>query len=125
MAATQFSKEISRFALMSKKECLQDLLTKFSEDTDGHKTIQGKIEDVDKELVTLEKTKGRGGKRKGGDPDKPKQLNGYNRFVKAKLPEISKNKPEMDNRSRMKEVSELWKKMTAEEKAEYNKPATN
>ena len=119
MAATQFSKEISRFALMSKKECLQDLLTGFSEDTDGYKAVMSKIEGVDHELVALEKTNG--GKRKGGagDLNKPKKLNGYNRFVKEKLPEIAKENPDMDNRARMKAVSELWKGMSAEDKAVY------
>ena len=68
MAAIQFSKEISRFALMSKKECLQDLLTGFSEETDGYKAIQSKIDDLD-QLIAKVKS---GGKRKGGaggDPD--------------------------------------------------------
>ena len=119
MAATQFSKEVSRFALMSKKECLHDLLTGFSEETDGYKAIQSKIDDLDQEIA---KTKvGGGSKRKGSDgaSDKPKKLNGYNRFVKEKLPEIAKEKPELDNRARMKEVSVLWKTMTAEQKAEY------
>lgn len=115
MAATQFSKEISRFALMSKKECLQDLLTGFSEETDGYKAIQSKIDDLDQEIAKVKS----GGKRKGGDPDKPKKLNGYNRFVKQKLPEIATENPDLDNRARMKAVSELWKGMSAEQKAEY------
>lgn len=116
MAATQFSKEVSRFALMSKKECLQELLSGFSEETEGYKVIQSKIDDLDQEIA---KTKVGGKRKSGGDPDKPKQLNGYNRFVKAKLPEIAKENPELDNRARMKAVSELWKTMTVEEKAAY------
>ena len=125
MAATQFSKDISRFALMSKKECLEDLLSGFSEDTDGYKTVQNKIADVDKELVALEKTKG--GKRRGGGggSDKPKKLNGYNKFVKEKMSDIVKDNPDMDNRARMKAVSEMWRNMSVEAKAGYLRDRDN
>jgi hypothetical protein len=104
-----FSKEVSRFALMSKKECIQDLMESDADDT--YKTVlQAKMDELDQQIAKV---------GKGGKSDKPRTLNAYNHFVKAKLPEIAKEKPELDNRARMKEVSELWKAMTQEEKAAF------
>lgn len=116
-ANTMFSKEVSRFALMSKKECLQDLLSngKFEPDDEGYKSIESKIEEIDKELAAVGKQRGRASKN-----TEPRPMNVYNKFVKAKLPEIAKEQPELDNRARMKQVSEIWKTMTPEEKAAYN-----
>lgn len=118
MAATMFSKEVSRFALMSKKECLQDLLNNgtFAPSDDGYKTIESKIEEIDKELAAVGKQRG----SKNPKSSEPRPMNVYNKFVKAKLPEIAKEHPELDNRARMKQVSEIWKTMTPEEKAAYN-----
>lgn len=116
-ATTMFTKEVSRFALMSKKECLQDLMNGFAPEDEGYKTIQSKMMDIDNELAKVAKGKGFTTKRR--ESDKPRALNAYNHFVKAKLPEIAKEHPEMDNRTRMKHVSEIWKTMSAEDKAAY------
>lgn len=118
VATTMFTKEVSRFALMSKKECLQDLLNGFAPEDEGYKTIESKITDLDNELAKVGKGKGLTTKRR--ESDKPRALNAYNHFVKAKLPEIAKEHPEMDNRARMKHVSEIWKTMSAEAKAAYS-----
>ena len=105
-----FSKEVSRFALMSKKECIQDLMESDADDT--YKTVlQAKMDELDQQIAKV---------GKGGKSDKPRALNAYNHFVKAKLPEIAKEHPEMDNRARMKHVSEIWKTMSAEDKAAYS-----
>lgn len=107
-----FTKEVSRFALMSKKECLEDLLTK-ADDNDAYKSlIQAKMDEINQELT--KQTNSRSNPNK-----KPRTLNAYNHFVKAKLPEIGKEHPEMDNRARMKHVSELWKTMSPEEKKAF------
>lgn len=105
MADKTFNKEVARFARNSKKECLVSLLDVIH-DPKSREIIESRIADLTAQT--------------GSSADKaPRKLSPYNRFVKQKLPEIAKEKPGMDNKARMKHVSELWKTMTDEQKAAF------
>lgn len=106
MADKIFNKEVARFARNSKKECLQSLLDVIH-DPKSRDIIQSRIDDL--VAQTGNKTSDKA----------PRKLSPYNRFVKAKLPEIAKEKPDIDNKTRMKHVSELWKNMSIQDKAAF------
>ena len=116
MATVMFTKEVYRLALLSKKECIQDLMNKdrFASDEGYQSALQAEMDAIDQELANYKMCN-----RSKTKNNKPRTLNAYNHFVKAKLPEIGKEHPEMDNRARMKHVSELWKAMSPEEKTAF------
>lgn len=107
MADKTFNKEVARFARNSKKECLESLLDVIH-DPKSREIIQSRIANLAAQT----------GKNSSADKA-PRKLSPYNRFVKQKLPEIAKEKPDMDNKARMKHVSEMWKTMTEEQKAAF------
>ena len=91
------NKEVVRFSLFAKKECLESLLaTPGGEVT--RDTVVSMLNDVDRQLES----------RKRGGSTVPRQLSPYNYFVQEKLPEVAKMYPGIDNRARMAKVSELW-----------------
>lgn len=104
MADKTFNKEVARFARNSKKECLVSLLDVIH-DAKSREIIETRITDLTAQTGSADKA--------------PRKLSPYNRFVKQKLPEIAKEHPGMDNKARMKHVSELWKTMSLEQKAAY------
>jgi hypothetical protein len=108
MADKTFNKEVARFARNSKKECLVSLLDVIH-DPKSREIIESRIADLVAQT----------GKNASGADKPPRKLSPYNRFVKQKLPEIAKESPNMDNKARMKHVSELWKNMSDEQKAAF------
>ena len=102
MADKSFNKEVARFARNSKKECLESLLD-LIQDSKSREIIETRIADLTAQT----------GK------NTPRKLSPYNRFVKLKLPELAKERPDLDNKTRMKHVSEMWKKISIEEKNAY------
>lgn len=114
MADKMFNKEVTRFSLNSKKECLEEILSvAFAvENTISRIPIEAKLEEINEHLKKLDK------KTKSSD-DKPRKLSVYNRFVKIHLPEIAKEFPDMKNNERMTKVSEIWKKTSPEERQKY------
>ena len=107
MTDKTFNKEVARYARNSKKECLMSLLDVIH-DAKSREIIESRIADLAAQT----------GKNSSADKA-PRKLSPYNRFVKQKLPEIAKESPDMDNKARMKHVSELWKTMTPEQKAAF------
>lgn len=101
-------KEIVRFSLRTQKECLENLLAA-PEVT--RENIELVLQDVNRQLDKM----GSGKKRSTA----PRALSPYNHFVKAKLSEVAKQFPDLDNRARMSKVSELWKAMSPAEKASF------
>ena len=113
MADKVFNKEVNRFALNSKKECLENILISIPYDkrTCGstyRDTIMAKINELDDQL-------GKSGKRTQVN----RKPSAYNNFVKQKLSEVKRTFPELNNASRMKKVSELWNELSLDEKASY------
>ena len=108
MADKTFNKEVARFARNSKKECLESLLD-VVHDPKSREIIESRIADLAAQT----------GKNSSTADKAPRKLSPYNRFVKQKLPEIAKENPGMDNKARMKHVSEVWKTMTPEQKVAF------
>jgi hypothetical protein len=48
-------------------------------------------------------------------------MSAYNKFIKKELPEIAKENPTMDNKTRMAKASEKWKTLSDTEKEAYKK----
>lgn len=107
------NKEVARFALFAKKECLERIIASPGEVT--RDTLTSMLDDVDRQLVESSINKKR-------VSTTPRQLSPYNYFVKETLPGLSKQFPDIDNRARMSKVSELWRDLSPEEKASF-KPA--
>ena len=115
MADKMFNKEVTRFSLNTKKECLEEIIAAANEKCEDYinrAVIEKNLEDIKEKLQKLDK------KTKSSD-DKPRKLSAYNRFVKTHLPEIAKEFPDMKNNERMTKVSELWKKTSPEERQKY------
>ena len=105
MADKTFNKEVARFTRNSKKECLESLLDVIH-DAKSRDIIQTRIDDLVAQTGKNTSTA-------------PRKLSPYNRFVKQKLPEIAKEHPDMDNKTRMKHVSELWKALSETQKTAF------
>jgi len=108
MSTTSNHKEIIRFSLRAQKECLESLLARDA--TVTRDTVESHLNDINKQLEKL--TMGRRGSSN-------RALSPYNHFVKAKLPEVAKRYPDIDNRARMSRVSEMWKSLSPTEKAGF------
>jgi hypothetical protein len=52
-----------------------------------------------------------------------RDLSGYNVFMREKMQELKKTHPDMESTARFKECSPLWKPLSDDEKAVYNKKA--
>lgn len=108
------NKEILRYALTAQKECLESILNSVTEDTKTcgpvfRERIVSKLDELNSQL----------GKCGGGGPRAPRKLSPYNRFVKEQLPLLAQKNPEMDNKTRMTQVSTMWKQMSDAEKAKF------
>lgn len=120
-ADKMFTKEVTRFALNTQKECLESILNSVQDDpkTCGpafREKIHEKLADIQTQLAKCGKSRGSG----SGSSAAPRKLSAYNRFVKEQMSALVKNHPEMDNKARMTKVSEMWKALSADEKAKYN-----
>ena len=101
------NKEIARFSLFAKKECIENILTRPGDIT--RDVIVLMLDDINRQMDSCKKRVS----------TTPRKLSPYNYFVKAKIPELSKQFPEMDNRTRMSRVSELWKNLSPTEKESF------
>lgn len=113
MTSTNFTKEITRFALQFKKECLEDLLKTVPEDTNSpyYVEIMARLNGINDDLNRV-------GKR-ARTSDKPRQLSTYNKFIQKTLPVIKRDFPSLDNKARMEKASSIWKKLSDEQKQAY------
>jgi glutamate 5-kinase len=124
MATQMFNKEMTRFALMTQKECLESIIESVQDDpkTCGpvfRERIVSKMNELNEKLAKL----GQRRSTAGGGGGAPRKLSAYNRFVKEQLPVLVKQSPELDNKARMTRVSEMWKSLKPEDKARYNNDA--
>jgi hypothetical protein len=133
-----FNKELSRFTLQYKAELLEEFKAVVKQAMEPSDECDDKTCDdkpcletcistyIDKSLATIQADivsldkKTKGGKR-NADKKKgpPRPLSAYNKFIKKVLPEIAKENPTMDNKTRMSKASEKWKTLTDEEKQAY------
>jgi hypothetical protein len=121
-----FQKELSRFSLSYKLELLQELLTTIeaSPDTDAKTLLTESVTSVQEEINNLEKKFKASSKRQSKDSKpkgEPRPMSAYNKFIKKELPEIAKQNPTMDNKTRMAKASEKWKTLTDKQKEAYKK----
>lgn len=121
-----FQKELSRFSLSYKLELLQELLTTMeaSPDTDAKTLLTESVTSVQEEINNLEKKFKASSKRQSKDSKpkgEPRPMSAYNKFIKKELPEIAKQNPTMDNKTRMAKASEKWKTLTDKQKEAYKK----
>ena len=126
MATASFTKEVTRFTLQLKKECLEEVLSTVTENTesDYYKHISTAVENLADELKNFEKRykmNKNGKKTKDKSDAPPRKLSAYNKFIKKTLPEIKEKFKDMDNRARMEKASGMWKKLTQKEKDAYGK----
>jgi hypothetical protein len=123
-ADKMFTKEVTRFALNTQKECLESILNSVQEDSKTcgpafREKIQEKLADIQTQLAKCGKSRG-GGSGSGSGSATPRKLSAYNRFVKEQMSALVKNHPDMDNKTRMTKVSEMWRTLSAEDKVKYN-----
>lgn len=127
-ALINFNKELSRFTLKYKNELLEEIKTVLESEEDLSTYIENAMTAVQTDLVALDKkTKPSKRQASGGasasSPAKaksaPRPLSAYNKFIKKELPEIAKENPDMDNKTRMSKASEKWKTLTDKQKEEY------
>ena len=122
-----FQKELSRFTLSYKLEILQEVLLNIesaTEDTDVKTVVTQSVTSVQEEITNLEKKFKASSKRQSKDSKPkgaPRPMSAYNKFIKKELPEIAKENPTMDNKTRMAKASEKWKTLTDQEKEDYKK----
>ena len=112
MAATNFTKEIARFALQSKKECLEDLLKAVPQDDNSpyYTQITSRLSRINNDLSNVSVKR----------VNRPRPLSVYNKFIQKTLPIIAKDFPSMNNKARMEKASSIWKQLSAEQKATYS-----
>ena len=112
MAATNFTKEITRFTLQCKKECLEDLLKAVPEDANSpyYTYTMSQLNRINDELSN----------KRVKRSDKPRKLSAYNRFIQQTLPVVKRDFPSMDNKARMEKASSIWKQLSEEQKKAYN-----
>ena len=113
MADKVLNREVNRFALNSKKECLENILMSIADDkkTCGsayRDIILARIDEINDQL-------GKSGKKTPVN----RKPSAYNHFVKEKLSEVKTQFPELNNASRMKKVSELWNGLSTAQKEKY------
>lgn len=112
MATANFTKEITRFSLQTKKDCLEELLKAVPEDTNSpyYTHITSQLSRITDDLSKVK------GKR---SDSKPKQLSVYNKFIQKTLPIIKRDFPSLDNKARMEKASTIWKQLSDEQKNTY------
>lgn len=119
-----FQKELGRFSLSYKLEILNEVLANLEStpDTDSKTLLAKSITSVQDELSNLEKKYKASNKRQNKDSKpkgEPRPMSAYNKFIKKELPEIAKENPTMDNKTRMAKASEKWKTLNDAEKEVY------
>jgi hypothetical protein len=127
MSSLNFNKEVVRFTFQLKQEVLQEILANATESDDSpsecHKYVTEQLVKVKEELQFFEKrykaSTSRKQNKKSGVKSTPRPMSAYNKFIKKTLPEIAKEHSTMDNKARMAKASEIWKKLTVEEKEAY------
>lgn len=124
MSSVNFNKEVVRFTFQLKQEVLQEILDNATEDTTSecHKYVSEQLDKVKDELRHFEKRyKANNSRKQPKDKTKtaPRPMSAYNKFIKKTLPEIAKEHPTMDNKSRMAKASEVWSKLTDKQKQDY------
>lgn len=127
MSVANLNKEVLRFTLKFKQEVLNDVLNNVTDDTKSayYVYINDQLALVSDELQNFEKRYKASLSKKGAvSKDKTKQVNprpmsAYNKFIKVTLPKIREDFKTLDNKSRMKKASELWKKLSPAQKEEY------
>ena len=115
MADKIFNKEVTRFSLNSKKECLEEIIAAANEkgeDYINRAVIDKVLEDINEKLQKLDK------KTKSSD-DKPRKLSAYNRFVKTHLPEIAKEFPDIEKQRKNDQSVGTLEKDISEERQKY------
>lgn len=117
-ALVNFNKELSRFTLKYKTELMEELKTVIESGDDVKVYIENSIATVEADIVALDK-KTKGGKRAPKVKGPPRPLSAYNKFIKKVLPEIAKQNPDMNNKTRMSKASEKWKTLTDKQKEAY------
>jgi flagellar biosynthesis chaperone FliJ len=123
-SSTTFNKEVVRFTFKLKQELLQEILENVKEDSVStyREYIVQELEVVNKELNNFEKVyKAMNSKKQTKDKTNytPRPMSSYNKFIKKTLPEIAKDYPDMNNKSRMAKASEIWKKLSDKEKVAF------
>lgn len=113
MADKIFNTEVTRFALRTKKECLEEILELWGQDIVDRGTIEAKLEEINKQLNSEKKKS-----------TAPRKLSAYNMFVREKLPELKKSFPDLKNKELMSKVSDLWKETSPEDKTKYTPAIT-
>lgn len=115
-----FNKETIRFTYNVKKELLQEILGEVTEDsaspyftlmTDKVTQLTDDLKYFEKHYKTIVNKKC----QKEKPTPKPRVLSAYNRFIQKTLPQIT----DKDNKVRMSKASEIWRKLTDEEKAAF------
>lgn len=127
MSVANLNKEVLRFTLKFKQEVLNDVLNNVTDDTKSayYVYINDQLALVSDELQNFEKRYKASLSKKGAvSKDKTKQVNprpmsAYNKFIKVTLPKIREDFKTLDNKSRMKKASEIWKKLSPAQKEEY------
>lgn len=119
-----FQKELGRFSLSYKLEILQEVLSSIEStpEPDVKALVTKSVATVQEELNNLEKKYKASTKRQNKDSKpkgEPRPMSAYNKFIKKELPEIAKENPTMDNKTRMAKASEKWKTLTDTEKEYY------
>ena len=56
---------------------------------------------------------------KEGEPKKKREPSAYNKYVKAKVPILKEENPEIPAKDLMTMAAKLWKELSDEEKAKY------
>jgi deoxyribodipyrimidine photolyase len=115
-----FNKETIRFTYQVKKELLQEILAEVTTDNESpyFTLITEKVTNLTHDLQCFEKhykTIVNKKCQKEKPPPKPRVLSAYNRFIQKTLPQIT----DKDNKIRMSKASEIWRKLTSEEKAAF------
>ena len=120
-ALINFHKEFTRFTLKYKVEIFQEIKTTMDNEDDLKMYIEKSIATIESDLISLDKKTKASKRQSTGDKVKaaPRPLSAYNKFIKKELPEIAKQNPEMNNKTRMSKASEKWKGLTDEEKEVY------
>ena len=108
----------------NKLKCIHriEILTEFLDQLNDLELEDESIKDLVKDKIDSENDdfKKLDNKKLKKDKTKvPRKLSAYNLFVKQQLPQIKNDFPELENKQRMSKASELWKKLSKEEKDKY------
>ncbi len=121
----EFNHEVVKFAHKFKLEVLEEVLEKLTSSIDDKsvlescKTVVQTLFDDAQEALSKAESKAKKGSKKGDKPKVARKLSSYNRFIKAIMPKITTDFPDLENNKRMEKASEIWKGMSDDEKAKY------